>query len=286
MSLACERIVTMPAKIRAFDALLAALCFPVLFSGTCTTRAAPYSAQERLSVGKILVANEKLGDPNFAQSVILIVQFDKEVGSVGLIINRQTEIPVSRVFPKMKQAAKDPVYMGGPLEITGVQALLRLPEKANQAMHVTADTYVTASEELIEKSVVSRTDPSKFRLYLGYAGWAPGQLEAEIQVGAWSLISSDGGIIFDRDPESLWSRLNHSQIAVCTPSEFLEFATSIPARSRLLREIPFFERKPSDGIVNLGWKESFWFEVVGCYGVASGHVTVCQIAKDRDRRSR
>jgi putative transcriptional regulator len=216
MLLVCERIVVMRGRVKVFGALLAALCFPVLFSRTCSTRAEQYSPQERLTVGKILVVNEKLGDPNFAQSVILIVQFDKEVGSVGLIINRQTQITVSRVFPKMKQAAKDPVYMGGPLEITGVQALLRLPEKPNQAMHVAGDTYVTASEELIEKSVVSQTDPSKFRLYLGYAGWAPGQLEAEIQVGAWSLISGDAGIIFDRDPESLWSRLTHSQIAAAS----------------------------------------------------------------------
>lgn len=206
----------MRGRVKAFGALLAALCLPVLFSGTCTTRAAQYSPEERLSIGKILVANEKLGDPNFAQSVILIVQFDKEGGSVGLIVNRQTEIPVSRFFPKAKQAAKDPVYMGGPLEITGVQALLRLPEKPNQAIHVTGDTYVTASEELIEKSVVSQTEPSKFRLYLGYAGWAPGQLEAEIRLGAWSLISGDASIVFDRDPESLWSRLTHSQIAAAS----------------------------------------------------------------------
>jgi len=203
----------MRGRVKAFGALAAALCFSVLFSGICTARAEQYSPQERVSVGKILVANEKLGDPNFARSVILIVQFDKEVGSVGLIINRQTEILVSRVFPRMKRAANDTVYMGGPLEITGVQALLRLPEKPNQAMHVTGDTYVTANEELIKKSVVSQTDPSKFRLYLGYAGWAPGQLEAEIQLGAWSMISGDAGIIFDRDPESLWSRLNHGQIA-------------------------------------------------------------------------
>jgi putative transcriptional regulator len=206
----------MHGRAKAFGALLAALCLPVQFSGTCTTRTAQYSPEERLSIGKILVANEKLGDPNFAQSVILIVQFDREVGTVGLIINRQTEIPVSRVFPKVKQAAKDPVYMGGPLEITGVQALLRLPEKTNQAMHVTGDTYVTGNQELIEKSVASQIDPSKFRLYLGYAGWARGQLEAEIQVGAWSLISGDAGTIFDRNPESLWSRLNQSQIAAAS----------------------------------------------------------------------
>jgi putative transcriptional regulator len=203
----------MRGRAKAFGALLATFCFPILFSGTFAARAAQYSPQERLSAGKILVANEKLGDPNFSHSVVLIVQFDKEVGSVGLIINRQTGIPVSRVVPKAKQAPNDPVYLGGPLEITGVQALLRSSEKPNHAMHVMGDIYVTASGELIEKSVVSPTDPSKLSLYLGYAGWAPGQLEVEIQSGAWSLISGDAGIIFDPHPESLWSRLNHTQIA-------------------------------------------------------------------------
>src|SRR6185437_12581998 len=121
----------MRGGVKAFGALAVALCLPMLFSRTCAIAAEQYSPQERLSAGTILVANEKLGDPNFTQAVVLIVQFDKENGSVGLIINRQTAIPVSRVFPKAKQAAKDPVYVGGPLEITGVQALLRLREKVN-----------------------------------------------------------------------------------------------------------------------------------------------------------
>ena len=228
----------MRGRVQAIGALLAALCFPILFSGTCGTRAEQFSPPEQLTVGKILVASEKLDDPNFAQSVILIVHFDKEDGSVGLIINRQTGIPVSRVFPKMKQAAKDPVYMGGPLELTGMLALLRLPEKVNQATPVMGDIYVTANEELIEKSVVSQSDPSKFRLYLGYAGWAAGQLEAEIRLGAWSLIGGDPGTIFDRDPQSLWSRLNHSQIAVAGRSRFLESATSSPAWDFRLRSTP------------------------------------------------
>jgi putative transcriptional regulator len=190
-----------------------ALWVPALFPGNSVSRAVQYSAQERVTVGNVLIANEKLDDPNFAQSVILIVQFDKDHGTVGLMINRRTQIPVSRVFPKAKQATGDPVYMGGPLEITGAQALLRLSEKATQAAQVTGDVYVTASKELIENSVTSQSDPAKFRLYLGYAGWGPGQVEAEIRAGAWSVISGDANIIFDGKPESLWSRLSHSQIA-------------------------------------------------------------------------
>ena len=177
---------------------------------------ATYQPERQLSIGDILVASEKLGDPNFAQSVVLLVQYDEDKGTVGLVINRRTEIPLSRIFPKTKHAPSDPVYMGGPVSVTAVQALLRLPQKSDQATPVVADVYVTGAKELIEKSVSSRVDPSKFRLYLGYAGWAPGQLEAEIDLGAWSVLHSNPDTVFDENPDSLWSRLtreSHMQIA-------------------------------------------------------------------------
>ena len=195
----------MRRRLITFSAL--ALSIPGLFASNSIWTEAQYSSEQQLATGSILVANEKLGDPNFAHSVVLIVQFDEDNGAAGLILNRQTEVPVSRIFPKAKRATKDPIYMGGPVGVTGVQALLRLPEKADQAIKVVGDIYVTGAKELMEKSIASQADPSKFRLYVGYSGWAPGQLEAEIRVGAWSIISGNPRIVFDRDPQSLWLRL-------------------------------------------------------------------------------
>lgn len=167
-----------------------------------------YSVAQQLSAGSVLVASEKLGDPNFAQSVVLLVQFDSDEGTVGIVVNRRTDIPLSRVFPKTKGATKDPVFMGGPVGITGAQALLRSSEKSDQATRVVEDVYVTGTRDLMEKMVSAQAEPSKFRLYLGYAGWAPGQLEAEIHIGAWNVMNGTAKIIFDRDPDSLWSRLS------------------------------------------------------------------------------
>jgi putative transcriptional regulator len=99
--------------------------------------------------------------------------------------------------------------MGGPVATTAVQALIRLPDQTGQATRVMADVFITGAKELLEKSVASHLDASKFRVYLGYAGWAPGQLEAEIQLGAWSVVGRDPKIVFDGDPDSLWSRLIH-----------------------------------------------------------------------------
>jgi putative transcriptional regulator len=169
-----------------------------------------------LEVGDLLVASEKLGDPNFAQSVVLILDHDEDNGTLGLVINRRSEIPLSKVFPDIKGASADPVYVGGPVSLTAVQALLRQPAETEDVKHVTGDVYSTASKQVIEESVRSRLVSSKFRLYVGYAGWAPGQIEAEMQIGAWSVLSNRSKLIFDSDPDSLWSRLmheSHMQIA-------------------------------------------------------------------------
>src|SRR6185437_6864968 len=172
-----------------------------------TCASAQYGDEQPLSVGDVLVASKKLADPNFAEAVVLIVQYDQEEGTVGLVINRQSEISLSRVFPDIKHATADPVYLGGPVGISVGQALLRLPAKADRAEQVSGDIYATGDKELIEKSVSSRAGPSRFRLYFGYAGWAPGQLAAEIRLGAWTVLKNRSKIIFDDDPDSLWNRL-------------------------------------------------------------------------------
>ncbi len=187
-------------------ALAAALCL--------VSRAG--SQTPHLAIGNILLSSEKLADPNFAESVVLLVQYDEAEGTVGLIVNRQTEMRLSQIFPKAKHASADPVYMGGPVGIMSAQALVRLPAKEEGATQISGDIYLTGTKDLIEKSIASRLDSSKFRLYLGYAGWAPGQLEMEIRVGAWSVLSGSSKIVFDPRPDSLWSRLvheSHMQIA-------------------------------------------------------------------------
>ena len=174
------------------------------------------SAGPQVNAGDILVASEKLGDPNFAESVVLILEHDGNKGTLGVIINRRSEVPLSRIFPNIKGASADPVYVGGPVSITAVQALLRLPNEMDETTHVLGDVYASGSRQVIEKSVRAHVVPSKFRLYVGYAGWAPGQLEAEIQIGAWMVLPNRSKLIFDDDPDSLWSRLtreSHMQVA-------------------------------------------------------------------------
>jgi putative transcriptional regulator len=197
----------MSGRPTRFSLVAISLCVPLLLGSSSAN--AQYSGEPELAAGTVLLANAKLADPNFAQTVILIVQFDEDHGTEGLILNRQSEVSIAGIFPNSKHATKDPVYMGGPVEIRTAQALLRLPEKTDQALRVVGDVYVSGTKELIDKSIDSQTDPTKFRLYLGYAGWAAGQLQAEMRIGAWSLLNGSSRIIFDPHPETLWIRLTH-----------------------------------------------------------------------------
>ena len=163
-----------------------------------------------LSVGNLLIAKPELADPNFAQSVVLIVNYDTEKGAVGLILNRRTKVLLSKVLPNVKGAKDDPVYEGGPVETESAQALLLTHDKPEGATHILGDVYASGSKDIIEKLVGTGASPSEFRLYAGYAGWGPGQLEREITVGGWSVLRANTRIIFDDDPDSLWQRLQHA----------------------------------------------------------------------------
>ncbi|MGO9262359.1 MAG: YqgE/AlgH family protein [Bryobacteraceae bacterium] len=161
-----------------------------------------------LAVGKLLVAPRDARDPSFARTVILLVQHDGQ-SAVGLMVNRRTKIPISLALGAWKPAKdkSDPVYMGGPVELNGVLALLRLASKPDDAAHVVGDVYLASSRTPVEKALAAGTGPGEFRVYLGYCGWGAGQLENEVELGAWYIFSGNAGLVFDSDPASLWSRL-------------------------------------------------------------------------------
>ena len=163
---------------------------------------------QELAAGKILVARRELLDPNFAESIVLLVQYD-EKRTVGLIINRKTKIPISRLAKELESAKgrTDPLYIGGPVETSGLMALFKSSTKPEDAKHVFADIYMISSKTTLEKTMASATAPNAFRLYVGYAGWGAGQLEAEVAIDAWEVLPASAGMVFDLHPESLWRRL-------------------------------------------------------------------------------
>jgi putative transcriptional regulator len=161
-----------------------------------------------LGPGKLLVASRELGDPNFAETVILLVHYDIE-GAVGLMLNRRTDLPISRVLAQLKAAKdlSDPVYLGGPVDTPTVFGLLRSTNKLDGAEPVFGDVNWITSKAALEKTISSRPDPNLFHVYLGYAGWSTSQLRTEVRLGSWFIFEADGQTVFNANPDSLWRQM-------------------------------------------------------------------------------
>jgi putative AlgH/UPF0301 family transcriptional regulator len=160
-----------------------------------------------LAVGKLLVASRGLGDPDFAETVVLLVRYD-EKGVLGLILNRRTDIPISQVLDL--EAAKkrtDPVYLGGPVGPSAVFALLESSARMEKAEKIFGNVYLISDKELFEQAISARPDPGVFHVYLGYAGWTQDQLRAETRSGAWFILPADAATVFTTDPDSLWRQM-------------------------------------------------------------------------------
>jgi putative transcriptional regulator len=181
--------------------LLGALLFFASVPGFCQA--------DDLAVGRFLVASRDLGDPNFAKTVILLVHYSAEQGSVGLVVNKRTDVPISRVFHDLKEAGgrKDPVYIGGPVELNSVLALLKSASKPVGADRVFGDVYLISNKDLLTRTLASSAEETVFHTYIGYAGWQSGQLEHEVELGAWHVMPAEVGTVFHADPDSVWERL-------------------------------------------------------------------------------
>jgi putative transcriptional regulator len=153
----------------------------------------------------LLVAKPELRDPNFGDSVVLVMN---SIGPApaGVIINRPTRIPVSRLFPDLEGLAQldDKIYFGGPVQIETVSFLVRADAAPEHATKVVDGVYISADRELLRK-LLGRDKPMEgLRIFIGYSGWAPGQLEAEIEGGSWTLERAEANAIFDRKSERSW----------------------------------------------------------------------------------
>jgi putative transcriptional regulator len=180
---------------------LGALLFFTCLPGFCQT--------DDLAVGRLLVASRDLGDPNFAKTVILLVHYDEDQGAVGLVINKRSDVPISQVFHDLKEASgrNDLVYIGGPVQLNSVLALLKASSKPEGANRVFGDVYLIGSKDLLARTMASRAEPAVFHTYIGYAGWSAGQLEHEVELGAWHVMPAEAGTVFHSDPDAVWEHL-------------------------------------------------------------------------------
>lgn len=165
-------------------------------------------AQQTLPAnGLFLVAKPGLADPNFARTVVLVTQTE-DASTVGVILNRPTALNLSQLLSSEFQTGnyKEPIFFGGPVMRQALVSLFRseaVPEQA--AFHVLKDVYLTMHPDNIGKLLA---DPkARYRIYAGFSGWVPRQLESEFMRDGWYVLPADEQTIFSDRIDSLWDEL-------------------------------------------------------------------------------
>jgi putative transcriptional regulator len=162
-------------------------------------------AQSSVGKGVLLVASPTLDDPNFSQSVVLVLEHGSE-GTLGVIVNRSTKVLLSEALPDLAvlKGTTYRLFSGGPVEPTRLILLFRLKEPPADARSVFDGVYVGGTPAVLERIITQAKPNDTFRAFAGVAGWAPGQLQYEMLQGAWAILPPDSIGIFDKDPAALW----------------------------------------------------------------------------------
>ena len=159
--------------------------------------------------GVMLIASAGLLDPNFHETVVFLIDHGPEEGAIGVIVNRPTEVTVADVASKteMFAAREDHLFQGGPVEAGRLTVLLYSDGDLPGTRSIAADIRVVEDEAAMTSAFERNVPPDRIRLFAGYAGWAPGQLEVEIARGGWHLAPAQSRWVFSTEPEKVWDEL-------------------------------------------------------------------------------
>lgn len=162
--------------------------------------------------GRLLVATPALKDPNFERTVVLLVAHEPG-GSLGVVLNRATEVAVGEVLEGWGTLAGDPpvVFEGGPVQ---PEAAICLARSRSASGRVAGFNRVSGAVGTLDLSQDPQTIQDKIigvRVFAGYAGWDEGQLEAEIETGSWFVFDALPGDAFVNRPEDLWPMILRRQ---------------------------------------------------------------------------
>jgi putative transcriptional regulator len=179
-----------------------------LLLGVALAIAGPAVAQQNDPPnGLFLVARPGLEDPNFRQTVVLVTQA-RDYSTVGVIINRPSDLKLERLLRDNPLGARyrDAVFFGGPVMPQVIVALFR-SESAPQApaFHVLKGLYLSLHPQNLRRLLEG--SGTRYRLYAGFAGWAPQQLQSEMQRNGWYVLPADLETIFRKNMEGVWQEL-------------------------------------------------------------------------------
>ncbi|MDV4145017.1 MULTISPECIES: YqgE/AlgH family protein [Shimia] len=161
--------------------------------------------------GKVLIAMPGMGDPRFVGSVVILCAYSND-GAMGLIVNKPVhEMSMRDLFEQLEitqdgDANRAPLFFGGPVE-TGRGFVLHTDEYHSglSSLRIGAGFSMTATQDILEDIAADR-GPRAALVALGYSGWGPGQLEAEIAENGWLIGDASESLVFETAPEDIWAR--------------------------------------------------------------------------------
>ena len=164
--------------------------------------------QVRLARGVFLIAKKSMPDPNFAGTVLLITEYE-DTGTVGLVLNRPLDKPAHEILPELEEL--DPgsfnLFLGGPVRLNSLRLLVQTETDLGDHHSVIGNVFQITDLKGVQNLLERDPGRLRIRLYAGYAGWFPGQLERELLRGDWLLSRADTDLIFTDEPASLWEKL-------------------------------------------------------------------------------
>jgi putative transcriptional regulator len=172
-------------------------------------RSSRIASTEDTLTGQLLVAMPHMADPRFARSVVYLCAHSGE-GAMGLVINRlidslSFESLLEQLGVEARVPADMPVHFGGPVESSRGFVLHTTDYVQDSTLLIDDEIALTATIDVL-KAIAAGEGPKRRVLALGYAGWAEGQLDAEIQANGWLLVPADLDLVFGNDNDTKWAR--------------------------------------------------------------------------------
>lgn len=156
----------------------------------------------------LLIANEDMEDPRFRQTVVLVTRHGKSRSTIGVILNRPSDVRLDQVFPDFARSLTDHrLHYGGPVAQGQIVFMVRGDTVPKAAITLADKLYISSDGQSLKRLLQSPTPPDRLRVFDGFASWAPGQLENEIDRGDWFLLPIDVDAIFGTPAAEIWERL-------------------------------------------------------------------------------
>jgi len=160
-----------------------------------------------LVAGRLLVATPMLVDPNFARTVVLLLDVD-ESGALGVVLNRPSQVPVVSILPDWSGHVPTPdvLFAGGPVSTDSALAVAHVGDAAGEEPIGFRRVYGnTGIIDLDTPAELLTAVVGGMRVFAGYAGWGPEQLQGEVLEGSWFTVDSSHADVFGQSPDSLWA---------------------------------------------------------------------------------